>query len=140
MVIYAFWRGLSNRPARGTFIACSGTGDCGGQVQGETCRGLVGIDISKHRHEVLIAAPGKTRRRRLTITNGTGDFMRLIAILREYGMPARIGFEATGNYHRVLMYHLGVAGFDLKLVSSVALARTRDALHNSWDKNDPKDA
>ena len=25
-------------------------------------------------------------------------------------------------------------------VSSVALARTREALHNSWDKNDPKDA
>jgi hypothetical protein len=25
-------------------------------------------------------------------------------------MPDRIGFEATGNYHRVLMYHLGVAG------------------------------
>ena len=41
MVIYAFRRGLSNRPARGTFIACSGTGDCGGQVQGETCGGLV---------------------------------------------------------------------------------------------------
>ena len=33
--IYALWRGLSNRPARGTFIACSGSGDCGGQVQGE---------------------------------------------------------------------------------------------------------
>lgn len=28
----------------------------------------------------------------------------------------------------------------LRLVSSVALARTREALHNSWDKNDPKDA
>ncbi len=84
-------------------------------------------DISKHRHEVLIAALGKTRRRRMTITNTTDDFMRLIAILREYGQPDRIGFEATGNYHRVLMYHLGVAGFDLKLVSSVALARTRVA-------------
>ena len=101
---------------------------------------LVGIDISKHRHEVLIAVPGKSRRRRLTITNSTDDFIGLIVILREYGLPVRIGFEATGNYHRVLMYHLGVAGFDLKLVSSVALARTREALHNSWDKNDPKDA
>lgn len=103
-------------------------------------RVLVGIDISKHRHEVLIAVPGKTRRRRLTITNSTDDFMRLIDILREYGLPVLIGIEATGNYHRVLMYHLGVAGFDLKLVSSVAFARTREALHNSWDKNDPKDA
>ena len=27
-------------------------------------RVLVGIDISKHRHEVLIAIPGKTRLRR----------------------------------------------------------------------------
>lgn len=25
-------------------------------------------------------------------------------------------------------------------MSSVALARTREALNNSWDKNDPKDA
>ena len=56
------------------------------------------------------------------------------------------GFQsdpATGNYHRVLMYYLGVAGFDLKLVSSVssvALACTREAPHNNWDKNDPKDA
>ncbi len=30
-------------------------------------RVLVGIDISRHRHEVLIAVPGKTRRRRMTI-------------------------------------------------------------------------
>ncbi len=95
---------------------------------------------SQHRHEVLIAIPGKTRWRRLTITNCTENFVRLIAILRDYGIAVRIGFEATGNYHRVLMYPLGVAGFDLKLVFSVALARTREALHNSWDKNDPKDA
>jgi len=39
-----------------------------------------------------------------------------------------------------LAHHLGRAGFEPKLVSSVGLARTREALHNSWDKNDPKDA
>jgi transposase len=38
------------------------------------------------------------------------------------------------------MFALGSEGFDLKLISSLALARTREALHNSWDKNDPKDA
>lgn len=32
------------------------------------------------------------------------------------------------------------AGFELRLISSVALARTREALHNGWDRNDPKDA
>jgi transposase len=101
---------------------------------------LVAIDISKHRHEVLIGVPGRTRRRRLTVMNTLEDFKRLSAALVGYDLPVRIGFEATGNYHRTLAHHLGRAGFDLKLVSSVALARTREALHNSWDKNDPKDA
>jgi transposase len=101
---------------------------------------LVAIDISKARHEVLIAVPGKKRRRRLTVLNQLDDFNRLVAAVAEYGHPVRVAFEATGNYHRALAYHLGCAGFDVKLVSSVALARTREALNNSWDKNDPKDA
>lgn len=46
-------------------------------------------------------------------------------------------FDATANY--LLAYRLLEAGFALRLVSSVALARTREALHNGWDKNDPKD-
>ena len=61
---------------------------------------LVAIDISKHRHEVLIGIPGKTRRRRLTVMNALEDFQRLSAILASYGLPARIGFEATGNEKR----------------------------------------
>jgi len=101
---------------------------------------LVAIDISKHRHEVLIDIPGKKRRRRMTITNTLEDFRRLSATLASFDLPVRIGFEATGNYHRPLAHHLGQGGFDLKPVSSVGLARTREALHNSWDKNDPKDA
>ena len=101
---------------------------------------LVAIDISKHRHEVLIGIPGKKRRRRLTIPNTLDDFERLSSDLASYGLPVRIGFEATGNYHRALGTSSWPAGFELKLVSSVALARTREALHNSWDKNDPKDA
>lgn len=48
---------------------------------------LIGIDISKHRHEVLIAIPGKTRRRRLTITNTLEDFHRLVV--------PRPGFETA---------------------------------------------
>ena len=101
---------------------------------------LVAIDIAKARHEVLIAIPDKKRRRRLTVLNELADFNRLATALKEYGRPVRVDFEATGNYHRALAYHLATAGFEIKLVSSVALARTREALNNSWDKNDPKDA
>jgi hypothetical protein len=38
-----------------------------------------------------------------------------------------------------LAYYLGQCGFELRLLSSLAVARTRDALYNFWDKNDPKD-
>ena len=58
---------------------------------------FVAIDVSKLRHEVLIGVPGKTRRRRLTICNTQDDFNRLVAILASFGLPVRIGFEATGN-------------------------------------------
>jgi len=92
---------------------------------------LVAIDISKHRHDVLIGIPGKIRRRRLTILNSLEDFQRLCATLAGYCLPVRVGFKATGNYHRTLAHHLGRAGFELKLVSSVGLAQTREALHNS---------
>ena len=69
-------------------------------------RVLVGIDISKHRHEVLIAVPGKARRRRMTVLNTAEDYRRLIDVLREFGRSVTIGFEATGNYHRALMFAL----------------------------------
>lgn len=101
---------------------------------------LVAIDISKSRHEILISIPDKKRPRRLTVLNQLEDFKRLIAILADYARPVRVAFEATGNYHRALAYQLGIAGFEVKLISSVAQARTREALNNSWDKNDPKDA
>ena len=101
---------------------------------------LVAIDIAKARHEVLIVVPGKKRRRRLTVLNELADFTCLITALKDYGHPVRAAFEATGNYHCALAYHLATAGFEMKLVSSVALPRTREAIHNSWDKKDPKDA
>ena len=49
--------------------------------------------MSGHRREVLIAAPGKPRRRKLTIMNALGDFRRLIAIRSDSGLAVRAGFE-----------------------------------------------
>jgi len=100
---------------------------------------FVAIDISKARHEVLIEAPDG-KRRRLAIANTKADFDDLTALLHSYRVPCHIGFEATGDYHRPLASILGLQGFHLHLVSSIATNRTREALYNSWDKNDPKDA
>ena len=101
---------------------------------------LVAIDVAKKRNEVLIEQPGKRQRQRMQVLNTRQDHDRFIAHLQEFGLSTMIGFEATGNYHRPLVWRLLDAGFDVRLISSVALARTREALHNSWDKNDPKDA
>ena len=101
---------------------------------------LVAIDIAKARNEVLIQIPDRARRRRLTVLNTKNEHDRLVALLAGLGRPVACGFEATGNYHRPIAWRLLQAGFDVRLVSSLALARTREALHNGWDKNDPKDA
>jgi transposase len=101
---------------------------------------LVAIDIAKVRNEVLIEASGQKRRRRLSVLNSRAEHDRLIEMLQAYGRPVVCAFEATGNYHRPIAWRLAEAGFEVQLVSSLALARTREALHNSWDKNDPKDA
>jgi transposase len=101
---------------------------------------LVAIDISKLRNDVLIEISGKTRRIRLTVLNSRAEHDHFLERLTRFDRPVIIGFEATGNYHRPLAYRLIEAGFTPRLISSLALARTREALHNGWDKNDPKDA
>jgi transposase len=100
----------------------------------------VGIDVAKDSHEVLLEAPGWRSRKRIRLHNTAADFRSFAEFLRSLGLPVRIGFEPTGNYHRALAYFLHAQGFELRLISSLALARTREAMHNSWDKNDPKDA
>ena len=103
-------------------------------------RTLVAIDIAKNSHVVLIERPGKSRRRQLKIQNTRADIERLISELQKSGDPVTVAFEATGNYHRALAWRLIDAGLETRLISTVALARTREAIHSGWDKNDPKDA
>ena len=99
----------------------------------------VAIDVAKLTHQVLVELP-TGKRHALRVANTKADIERLVAFLRSLAHPCDIAFEPTGDYHRPLAYVLGQAGFHLSLVSSIAVARTRDAMYNSWDKNDPKDA
>lgn len=101
---------------------------------------LVAIDIAKLRHDVLIEAPGWKRRKCLVLLNTAAEFRRLAEYWHSLQMPVHIAFEATGNYHRPLAHFLLSQGFHLELIPSLAVARRREAMHNSWDKNDPKDA
>jgi transposase len=88
---------------------------------------------------MLVELPNGRRRARRGANTKT-EIDAFVAESQALHHPCDIAFEPTGDYHRPLAYLLGQAGFHLSLVSSVAVARTREALYNSWDKNDPKDA
>src|SRR3984957_9536270 len=91
-----------------------------------------------HRQDdVLIQPPPPGRRRRVRVANNRQDIEHLAGFLQGLKSSVLIGFEATGNYHRPLAYFLHEHGFELRLIPTLALARTREAMHNSWDKNDP---
>jgi transposase len=98
----------------------------------------VAIDVAKLRHDVLVQLPSGMRKH-LKLNSTLADFQRLAAFLHGCGSPCLVGFEPTGDYHRPLAHFLHLQGFSLCMVSSIAVARTREARYNSWDKNDPKD-
>jgi transposase len=102
-------------------------------------RTWVAIDIAKGINVALVEhADG--RQQRFRFVHQREDYDRLVAFLRDCSEPCRIALEPTADYHRTVAFRLVSEGFDLVLVSSVAGARLREAVFNSWDKNDPKDA
>ena len=100
---------------------------------------LVAIDVAKAKHDVLVELP-TGQRKKMVVHNRLTDFEHLSRYLKAVGGDCLIALEPTADYHRGLAYFLKQEGFEVRSVSSLAVARTREAMHNSWDKNDPKDA
>jgi transposase len=100
---------------------------------------LVAIDVAKRTHDVLVQWPsGKTRAFRTQ--NQKDDFQQLTDFLTQHDLPVRVALEPTADFHRPLAHWLLRSGFEVHLVSSLACARVREAIFNSWDKHDRKDA
>lgn len=99
----------------------------------------IAIDVAKKQNDVLIQLPNGSKKK-FKLANQAESYREFIAYLKSLKCCCEIALEATANYHRPLAYYLQIAGFKVHLVSALAAARTREALHNSWDKNDPKDA
>jgi len=99
----------------------------------------VAIDVAKFTNLALMEFPDG-KRKQFRFRHCAEDYDQLVSSLRLGSAPTRIAFEPTGDYHRALGYRLVSEGFDVVLVSSVAGARMREAIFNSGDKNDPKDA
>jgi len=100
---------------------------------------LVAIDVAKRAHEVVVRWPsGKVRG--LKVSSQRSGLEQLTRTLLKQGLPVRTALEPTADYHRPLAYWLLTHGIEVHLASSLACARIRDAMYNSWDKHDRKDA
>jgi len=100
---------------------------------------LVAIDIARYWNAVLIETPAG-RQHRFRMANTAADIDRLLKFLHGLQGACRVALEPTGDYHRSIAYRLLVEAFEVVGINSVAQARYREAMFNSWDKNDPKDA
>lgn len=109
------------------------------QLHPNPFRTWIAIDVAKDFNAVVIQSDNKPKKV-FKMANSKGDHDRLIALAQSSPQPCCFGLEATGNYHRTLANRILREGFQLKLISSLSACRFREALHNSWDKNDPKDA
>lgn len=99
----------------------------------------VAIDIARYWNAVLVETTAG-KRHRFKMANSAQDFDRLVCFLQALPGACRVALEPTGDYHRPLAHRLLTEGFEVVGISSVAQARYREAMFNSWDKNDPKDA
>src|SRR6478672_5620815 len=100
---------------------------------------LVAIDIARYANAVLVETEAG-KRHRFKMANTAADFERLLNFLRALPGHCRVDLEPTGDYHRPIAHRLLAHGHEVVSINSVAVARYRDAMFNSWDKNDPKDA
>jgi transposase len=100
---------------------------------------LVAIDIAKD-WNVALVQDASGQRHRFKFANRAADHNRFVQFLRALTGLVRIGLEPTGDYHRPIAYRLLTEGFQVVSISSLALARFREARFGNWDKNDPKDA
>jgi transposase len=99
----------------------------------------VAIDVARYWNAVLVET-ASGQRHRFRMSNSAADMQRLTDFLLGLGGRCRVALEPTGDYHRPIAHRLLLAGFEVVSISSVAQSRFREAMFNSWDKNDPKDA
>lgn len=100
---------------------------------------LVAIDIAKQWNVALIQERAGGRRS-FKFANQAADHDQFVEYLKALDGPVCVGLEPTGDFHRNIAYRLLTEGFQVVSISSLALARFREARFGTWDKNDPKDA
>lgn len=100
---------------------------------------LVALDIAKKSHDAAVQFPSG-KRLVMKVSNTLEGYQLLLARCLPERYQIHIGFEPTADYHRNVAYWFSKHDCKCFLVSSLSCARAREMLHNTWDKNDRKDA
>jgi transposase len=80
--------------------------------KGKPYSSRVAIDVAKDYNAVMVERRDGTRKK-FRMANNASDHDKLVEFIWELPQPCRIGFEATGNYHRVLGFRLASEGFGI---------------------------
>ena len=116
------------------------------EIRGSKKHLIGGIDIAKEKHHAFFGtANGKTLFKRLIFENSKEGFEKLLiqteAIKVQSNLKSVVfGMEPTANYHKPLGEYLIESGYQVVLVSGVAVKRNRELLDCRWDKHDTKDS
>jgi len=116
------------------------------EIRGSEQYLIVGLDIAKDQHHAFFgSATGRTLWKRLLFDNSQEGFQKLLLqtefLQVQHGLSQVVfGLEPTANYHKPLGEHLIRKGYQVVLVSGVAVKRNRELLDGRWDKHDTKDA
>lgn len=101
-------------------------------------KALLAIDVAKSSSEALLELPSG-KRKQINFRHTSEGIASLISTLKSLRVPVRVAFEPTGDYHRTLAERFLVEGLEVEQVSSIAVARYREMIFDTWDKNDRKD-
>lgn len=99
---------------------------------------LIAIDIAKRSHDVVIKTPDH-KTKHFKISNTLDGYQEILQHISG-NESVTVAFEPTADYHRNIAHWLDQQGLECHLASSLACARAREMIFNSWDKNDRKDA
>jgi transposase len=116
------------------------------EIRGSQRYLIVGLDIAKDQHHAFFGtATGHTLWKRWLFDNSQEGFQKLLlqteALQVQHALPQVVfGLEPTANYHKPLGEYLIRRGYQVVLVSGVAVKRNRELLDGRWDKHDTKDS
>lgn len=104
---------------------------------------LVGIDISKFKHDCFIQTEtGEVIKNSFSFNNSKDGFDHLLSVLNtlDYSQEIRIGLEATGHYGDNLMPFLNEYGYSFMQFNPYLIKKVSDAFTLRRTKTDKLDA